>query len=233
MPLLQAAHVRDHPHQRPLLGRGARLLQHLLHRHPRPRRPPPHQARQLAHHLGARGPAAAGHPRLLRPARIRPRPRRPARRYPAPTATADQARRDAQTAALNQRLRQIDAAENAHAHEIEVLTHDDQAAPAQAITALRSRILARFTELEDERATISAQLAELAKTAPQASDPALLDNLPLLGDLLRDAPPRLEQQLYAAFDVQALYNKNLHQVTINVTITESTPRAVAAIAAPQ
>jgi hypothetical protein len=46
-----------------------------------------------------------------------------------------------------------------------------------------------------------------------------------------DAPPWLQQQLYQAFDIQALYNKNLHQVTIHATITDSTPRTVAAITA--
>jgi hypothetical protein len=51
----------------------------------------------------------------------------------------------------------------------------------------------------------------------------------MLADLLTDAPARLQQQLYDAFDLQALYNKNLHQVTIHVTITDSTPYAVAAI----
>jgi hypothetical protein len=53
----------------------------------------------------------------------------------------------------------------------------------------------------------------------------------MLGGLLADAPARLQQQLFQAFDLQALYNKNMHQVTINVTITDSTPRAVAAIIA--
>jgi hypothetical protein len=53
----------------------------------------------------------------------------------------------------------------------------------------------------------------------------------MLGDLLASAPPRLQQQLYQAFDIQALYKKNMHQVTIHATITDSTPRAVAAITA--
>ena len=143
------------------------------------------------------------------------------------TAADDQARRDRQAAALNKRLRQIDAAENAHAREIETLASHDPTDPA--VTALRSRILARFTELENERADINTQLADLAKTDPSPGDPALLDALPLLGDLLADAPARLQQQLYDAFDLQALYKKNMHQVTIHVTITDSTPRAVAAI----
>jgi hypothetical protein len=144
------------------------------------------------------------------------------------SAADDQARRERQAAALNKRLRKIDAAENAHAREIESLAHlDDPSAPA--VTALRSRVLARFTELEDERAQISTQLADLTKTDPGPGDPALLNALPMLGDLLADAPARLQQQLYDAFDLQALYKKNMHQVTIHVTITDSTPRAVAAI----
>lgn len=51
----------------------------------------------------------------------------------------------------------------------------------------------------------------------------------MLGDTLADASPRFHQELYQAFDLQALYNKNDHQVSISITITDSTPRAVAAI----
>jgi hypothetical protein len=90
-------------------------------------------------------------------------------------------------------------------------------------------VLARFTELEDERTQINTQLTTLAKTDPGPGDPALLEALPLLGNLLAEAPARLQQQLYEAFDLQALYKKNMHQVTIHITITDSTPRAVAAI----
>jgi hypothetical protein len=146
------------------------------------------------------------------------------------TATDDQHRRDTQAAALRKRLRQIDTAENAHAREIETLAHlTDPHAPA--LTALRSRILARFTELENERTQISTQLTGLDKTGPKAGDPTLLDRLPLLGDILADAPPRLLQQLCQAFDLQILYKKNMHQVSISITITDSTPHAVAAIIA--
>jgi len=52
---------------------------------------------------------------------------------------------------------------------------------------------------------------------------------PLLGDILHEAPARLQQQLYQAFDLQLLYNKNLHQVTIWATITDPTPPALTAI----
>jgi hypothetical protein len=120
------------------------------------------------------------------------------------TAADDQARRDRRAAALRKRLQQIDAAENAHAREIEALTHDDHQASHQALTALRSRTLARFTELEDERAQIGTQLAEVAKTEPQAATPPCSTTSPVLADQLTDAPARLWQQLFHAFDLQAL-----------------------------
>jgi site-specific DNA recombinase len=138
------------------------------------------------------------------------------------TAADDRQQREKQAAALRKRLRQIDTAENAQAREIETLAHlTDPNAPA--LVALRARILARFTELEDERTQINTKLTSLDKTEPKAGDPALLDKLPILGDILADAPVRLQQELYQAFDLQALYKKNTHQVSISVTITDSTP----------
>ena len=94
---------------------------------------------------------------------------------------------------------------------------------------MRTRHLARFTELEDERAQIDAQLAALAKTTHDTPDPSLLDRLPMLGDLITEAPIRLQRRLYEAFDLQLLYNKHLHQVTIWATITPTTPGTLAAI----
>jgi hypothetical protein len=88
---------------------------------------------------------------------------------------------------------------------------------------MRSRTLARFGKLEDERAQINAQLADLTKSDPSAGDPALLDALPPLEDLLASAPARLQQQLYQAFDIQVLYKKNMHQVTIHATINDFHP----------
>ncbi|HUZ22789.1 MAG TPA: hypothetical protein VMV07_03390 [Streptosporangiaceae bacterium] len=68
-----------------------------------------------------------------------------------------------------------------------------------------------------------------------ASQPApatdLLNALPQLAGILADAPERLQQQLYNAFDIQCLYSRKHHQVTIRATITTSTPHAVAAIIA--
>jgi site-specific DNA recombinase len=142
-------------------------------------------------------------------------------------AAAQAAHREDKTAALRQRLRQIDTAENAHAREIEELATAD--APAAAITALRTRILARFTELEEERAKIDTQLADLAKTSRNDASPELLDTLPLLGDILAGAPTRLQAALYQAFSIELLYNTDMHLVTIWATITATTPRTLAAI----
>jgi hypothetical protein len=59
-----------------------------------------------------------------------------------PDGEADRAARDQAAAeALRQRPRQLEAAENAHAREIEALAAETTAAPA-AVTALRSRTLA-------------------------------------------------------------------------------------------
>jgi hypothetical protein len=145
------------------------------------------------------------------------------------TAAQDTARREKQAAALHKRLHRIDTAENAHAREIEALACTGKS-HAAGVTALRTRIVARFDELEAERATIGTQLAALTKAAEPAGDPALLDALPTLTDI-HDAPARLLQQLFQAFDIQLLYSKDTHQVTGRATITSATPQAVAAIIA--
>jgi hypothetical protein len=98
---------------------------------------------------------------------------------------------------------------------------------------MRTRHLKRFTELETERDDINRKLTALAKQATQTTggDPALLDRLPMLGDLLGKAPDRIKQQLLDAFDIQALYSKDKNQVTLWATITPSTPASLAAIIA--
>jgi len=147
--------------------------------------------------------------------------------YPA-THAAQTARRDKETARLRKRLKAIDAFEDAHTGELEALITSD-AAPA-VITALRTRHIKRFTELEAERAAIDDTLTKLAVPLPDnPGDPALLDALPTMAGALDGAPQRLQQQLYEAFDIQALYHVKDHQVTIRATLTTSTP--VAAIIA--
>jgi hypothetical protein len=53
----------------------------------------------------------------------------------------------------------------------------------------------------------------------------------LIAGNLSQLPGRIQTALYQAFDIQLLYNKDMHQVIIWATITTSTPRAVAAIIA--
>jgi site-specific DNA recombinase len=151
-----------------------------------------------------------------------------AARLPA-TAAEDTARREQETAALHKRLRKIDAAENAHAREIENLATLPQGSPA--ITALRTRIIARFGELETERTQIGDRLAALDRATGQRDEPGLLDKLPMLGDILAGAPASLQARLFAAFGLELIYNKQDHQVSIHATITPSTPHALAGIIA--
>ncbi len=137
------------------------------------------------------------------------------------------AQRNAETGQLRQRIHHIDAAENAHAREVEHLATMPAGSPA--VTALRSRILDRFTELEDERAQINTRLLKLAAQTPAPADPGLLDQLPHLAGILASAPVRLQQDLYRAFQVQILYNPDADQVTCYATITPATPRTLTAI----
>ena len=94
---------------------------------------------------------------------------------------------------------------------------------------MRSRCSQRYTELHAEREAIETQITAI-DNAPARDDHAeLLDALPLLSGNLSRFPERIQAALYHAFDLQLLYNKDMHQVTIWATITSSTPHAVAAI----
>jgi hypothetical protein len=79
---------------------------------------------------------------------------------------------------------------------------------------LRNRIRARFTELYAERTSIETELAALGAPPAEQDNPAPLDELPILGDILSDAPAALTGKLLAAFDIKAVYNRDKHQVTI-------------------
>jgi hypothetical protein len=136
---------------------------------------------------------------------------------------------------LRKRLQRIDTTEDAHVREVQALAELDPG--SAAVKAMRTRHLARFTELEAEleaeRDDIGRQLAALAKQATHESggDPALLDAIPPLGDVLGQVPDKIKQRLFEAFDVQALYSKTHNQVTFWATITPSTPAALTAIIA--
>jgi hypothetical protein len=46
---------------------------------------------------------------------------------------------------------------------------------------------------------------------------------------MAEAPDRIKAALMAAFDIYVLYNKDMDQVTIRASITEDTPRTIAAL----
>ena len=97
---------------------------------------------------------------------------------------------------------------------------------------MRGRIRARFTDLHHEREQLDAQLSTLAAATPRATDPALLDELPLAGDILPGLPAALKARLLEAFDIQVLWNKPGRQATVHAEITDATLKALPAILNP-
>ena len=49
---------------------------------------------------------------------------------------------------------------------------------------------------------------------------------------LTDAPAALTERLLAAFDIQAIYNRDKDQVTIYATLTDTTPHAIKDLLTP-
>jgi hypothetical protein len=145
------------------------------------------------------------------------------------TAADAAAERDQQMVALQARLRQIDTAQDSKILELELLPAD----PADtAAAAMRARIRARFADLHHEREQIETQLKALDKITPATADPALLDQLPIAGDILPALPPALKARLFAAFDLEILWNKPGQQATVFAEITENTLRAIPGILDP-
>ena len=145
------------------------------------------------------------------------------------TDAAAAAGRDEQAAALNAKLRQLDTAQNAQILALEQLPAD----PGDtAAAAMRARITARFAELHADREHTEAQLAALAAAVPKAADPALLEELPVAGDILPGLPADLKARLFDAFDLQILWNKPGQQATVFAEITEATLQALPGILDP-
>jgi site-specific DNA recombinase len=143
-----------------------------------------------------------------------------------PADPAAQASKTAeQQARLATRLHRIETAQNALVSELETPPAPGDTAAA----ALRARIRARFAELETERASLTAQAAALDAQTTPADDPSLLDALPITAHRLDQAPAELQHALYQACDLQLLYNRDMHQVTIWVTITDTTPAIITGI----
>jgi hypothetical protein len=146
-----------------------------------------------------------------------------------PATDAAAARRDQEIAAVQARLKRIEAAQNSCILELEQLPAD----PADtAAVAMRARIRARLADLHHQREQLDTQLTALARTTPAAADPALLDELPVLGDILPGLPPALKARLFAAFDLEILWNKPGQQATVFAEITENTLQALPAITDP-
>jgi hypothetical protein len=147
-----------------------------------------------------------------------------------PATDADAAAdRDTQLTALTTRLKQIDTAQKAQILSLEQLSPD----PADtAAAAMRARITDRFAELHHQREQVTTQLDALQATVPQATDPTLLEDLPLAGDILPGLDPAAKARLFAALDLEILWNKTDQQATVWVEITDATLRALPAILNP-
>jgi DNA invertase Pin-like site-specific DNA recombinase len=143
-----------------------------------------------------------------------------------PATTAGHAKARARTEKhLRTALARIDTAERALISELEQLGPDT----SPAAQAYRHRIRARNAELYDERTQTETTLADLQASAPPDNDPDLLGRLPHATAAFAAAPDRIKEALLAAFDIQALYSKDTDQVTIWATLTEDTPRTIAAL----
>jgi site-specific DNA recombinase len=129
---------------------------------------------------------------------------------------------------LAKELARIDLAQRSQITQIETLDPDPANHAAQA---MRARCPERFAELHTERETTQAQLDALDQAATRDDDAALLDDIALLASTVALHPEHIQAALYQAFDIQALYKDDMHQVSFFATITTSTPHAVAAILA--
>jgi hypothetical protein len=141
-------------------------------------------------------------------------------------ATDAAAARDAEAAKLQARIKRIETAQDSCILELEQLP----AGPADtAAAAMRARI----ADLHHQREQIDAQLAALAKTAPAATDPALLDELPLLGGHpARPAPHRSRPACSPRSASKILWNKPGQQVTVFAEITDRTLQAIPGLTDP-
>ena len=67
---------------------------------------------------------------------------------------------------------------------------------------------------------------------PAAADPALLDQLPIAGDIMASLPAALKARLFQTFDLEVLWNKPGQQATVFAEITENTLKAIPGILNP-
>jgi hypothetical protein len=124
---------------------------------------------------------------------------------------------------LTAQLARIDLAQRSQITQIDTLDPDPASTAAQA---MRARCYERFAELQHQRETAQAALDAHAQHAPRDDDTSLLDLIPLLASTIELHPEHIQAKLYQAFDIEALYNNDMHQVTIFATITASTPGTI-------
>ena len=92
-----------------------------------------------------------------------------------------------------------------------------------AAHAMRARIHARFTGLHHQRETIETERQALATGTGRTDDTDLLDELPELTGRLDELPEHLQAELFAAFDIQVVWNQPMNQATFHTAITGTTP----------
>ena len=103
-----------------------------------------------------------------------------------------------------------------------------------AITALRTRILARFTTLETERTAINTRLTAISPQ-PRRQHPTrpYWTRLPHLTGLLDHAPAELQQKLYKIFRTKITYHPRNQHITFTATISTGTTRALTTLTSNQ
>jgi DNA invertase Pin-like site-specific DNA recombinase len=140
-------------------------------------------------------------------------------------ASEQQARTDAQAAAIKARLKQLATAQDSLVHDLATLPTDP------AAVALRARIHAHFTELHHEHEEKEAQLKALTRRAPAGADIDLIDLLPILTSRFHELPQPIQAELFTALDIQVLWNTPQHQATFSATITDTIPGVIDALLA--
>jgi hypothetical protein len=97
-------------------------------------------------------------------------------------------------------------------------------APGQLVCAPT----AMLTPSKDKKNSSSAHIMDSMSVCTLT----LLDQLPLVGDVLPGLPPRLKARLFHAFDIAVLWNKPSSHATVRAEITETTLQAVPGILDP-
>jgi site-specific DNA recombinase len=144
---------------------------------------------------------------------------------------ASQAQQDnldhARAETLNRQRKQADTAINGIAAEIGQLAGKTD--PVSC--AIRDRLTQQFSQRHDEITAIDAELHTIEDAAPLPdNDLSLIDELPYAPGLLARAPDDLRERLAAAFGLQSVYRHDTRQATIVLTITDTTPAIIDAIA---